>query len=122
MGINTAPDVEAITEVLTMYEELVKDLRENHDRYFARDMEAADAIERLQCFNALWQEAAKIAHEREPKWIPVTERLPEEDKTVLTFAKKHQCILLDWMHDNKWCCYGVADYWMSLPEPPEEET
>lgn len=31
-----------------MYDELVKDLRENHDKYFARDMQAADAIEELQ--------------------------------------------------------------------------
>lgn len=31
-----------------MYEELVKDLRENHDKYFARDMQAADAIEELE--------------------------------------------------------------------------
>ena len=31
-----------------MYDELVKDLRENHDKYFARDMQAADAIESLQ--------------------------------------------------------------------------
>ena len=30
-----------------MYDELVKDLRENHDKYFARDMQAADAIEEL---------------------------------------------------------------------------
>ena len=30
-----------------MYEELVKDLRENHDKYFARDMEASNAIEDL---------------------------------------------------------------------------
>ena len=30
-----------------MYEELVKDLRENHDKYFARDMEAANAIKDL---------------------------------------------------------------------------
>lgn len=30
-----------------MYEVLIKDLRENHDKYFARDMEAADAIAAL---------------------------------------------------------------------------
>ena len=30
-----------------MYDELIKDLRENHGKYFARDMEAADAIEEL---------------------------------------------------------------------------
>lgn len=30
-----------------MYEELVKSLRTDHDKYFARDMEAADAIEQM---------------------------------------------------------------------------
>lgn len=30
-----------------MYEDLVKSLRTDHDKYFARDMEAADAIEEL---------------------------------------------------------------------------
>ena len=28
-----------------MYEDLIKSLRTDHDKYFARDMEAADAIE-----------------------------------------------------------------------------
>jgi hypothetical protein len=31
----------------TLYDDLVNDLRENHDKYFARDMQAADAIEEL---------------------------------------------------------------------------
>lgn len=30
-----------------MYEGLVNSLRTDHDKYFARDMEAADAIEKL---------------------------------------------------------------------------
>ena len=30
-----------------MYDELVKSLRTDHDKYFARDMEAANAIEEL---------------------------------------------------------------------------
>ena len=30
-----------------MYEDLVKSLRTDHDKYFARDMDAADAIEEL---------------------------------------------------------------------------
>ena len=64
---------------------------------------AADVVERTQ-------------------WIPVSERLPKEEETVLTWGKEHQCILLDWMHDNKWCCFGGADYWMPLPEPPEKES
>ena len=37
-----------------MYDELVKDLRENHDKYFARDMQVADAIEELQATLCNW--------------------------------------------------------------------
>lgn len=37
-----------------MYDELVKVLRENHDKYFARDMQAADAIEELQATLCNW--------------------------------------------------------------------
>lgn len=36
-----------------MYEELIKSLREDHGKqYFARDMEAADAIKELAAFKA----------------------------------------------------------------------
>lgn len=83
------------------YDELVKDLRENHDKYFARDMQAADAIEELSraadaiphvceccigcevesggCDNAFVL-SPKRAKEylSKPSWIPVTERLPKE--------------------------------------------
>ena len=55
------------------------------------------------------------------RWISVEERLPEEDKTVLTWGKQG-VILLDWRHDNKWCCFGEVTHWMPLPEPPKEET
>ena len=120
-----------------MYEVLIAHLREcaKYDKSENTYKEAADAIERLKCFNALWQEAAKIAHEREPKWIPVTERLPE---------KPYGCMVIVW--DNP---YGGGDpflnyypeyigfdgeswndgdgekipfevvYWMKMPEIPE---
>lgn len=41
-----------------MYNELVKDLRENHDKYFARDMQAADAIEELSQLVSFYESAA----------------------------------------------------------------
>lgn len=56
----------------------------------------------------------------EPQWIPVTERLPREEETVLTWGNQ-ETILLDWRHDNKWCCFGEVTHWMPLPEPPKEE-
>jgi hypothetical protein len=73
-----------------MYEELVKDLRENHDKYFARDMQAADAIgqlvkdlERSKDFESFWQQEAEEALRRyqvaianKPQWIPAAEQLP----------------------------------------------
>lgn len=118
-----------------MYDKLVKDLRNmskmgvKYGMAAIKMRKAADAIEELCALCASLSKDCSEAiakylelWEKQPRWIPCSERLPEEDKTVLTFVKKHQCVLLDWMHDNKWCCFGVADYWMPLPEPPEEET
>ena len=118
-----------------MYDDLIKRLREaskmsealavllpNSDGSATAKLynEAAGAIEELEKCYQIMADAYETEVTKE-RWISATERLPEEDKTVLTFVKKHQCILLDWMHDNKWCCFGVADYWMPLPEPPKEE-
>ena len=117
-----------------MYEELVKLLRD-----YGRDCEngwtpgaIADAIERLQCFNALWQEAAIIAHEREPKWIPVTERLPNKSGRYLTVLEEngiqHMYVAI---FQNKFnlpagkMSHWKVTHWMPLPsapEPPKEET
>ena len=107
-----------------MYNELIKDLRENHDKYFARDMEAADAIEELnreyESVSASLNESVELLRKlQKTKWIPVTERLPREQETVLTYNKQG-AILLDWRHDNKWCCFGDVTHWMPLPEPPKE--
>ena len=64
-----------------------------------------------------------------PKWIPVTERLPEGGKKVIAtkmgtngefvFYGKH--CHGSWI-DLEWSCYryGVT-HWMPLPEPPKGE-
>lgn len=119
-----------------MYEELIHDLRLHHDTVvetYSKDgvkiaetiySQAANAIEELSEQLENETEYATALNSYVPQWIPVTERLPEEEKTVLTWGEEHQCILLDWIHDNKWCCFGDADYWMPLPqspEPPKEE-
>jgi len=87
---------------------------------------AADAIEEQQAaekkylsnISALETENQHLKRER--YWIPVTERLPKEEETVLAFGTLGVA-WLDWRHDNKWCCYGGVTHWMPLPTPPTAE-
>lgn len=73
-----------------MYDELVKRLRSECGLpYYSavKDMrEAADAIEELICEVADEHNRRVDAEERQ-RWIPVTERLPEEDTDVLVVRK-----------------------------------
>lgn len=75
-------------------------------------------------------EMAIQALQQEPKWIPVTERLPEEGLTVLILAENGQ-IEFGQRDENKWewLAESIADYWTEaeeviawqpLPEPYEE--
>ena len=65
-------------------------------------------------------------------WIPVTERLPEEDEeTELILANKGRWMVFSWFYDENWF-YTIdweddrehkserfVDYWMPLPLPPK---
>jgi hypothetical protein len=76
--------------------------------------EAADAIEEMS----------------KPRWIPVTERLPEKNVNVLCHLRsldtQSECCIIDHLKDGRW---WKAEYswnfevthWMPLPEPPKEE-
>ena len=59
------------------------------------------------------------------KWIPVTERLPENDEKVLcqTVTKKGQINMVIGFYDfERWCCGMNSNViaWMPLPELYEE--
>lgn len=110
-----------------MYDELIKRLR---------------SATTLPVMNALCQEAADAIEELTDrnvgKWIPVTERLPENvRKSYLCLTDTgYHCEVrwtnnvygLLWASGNKWgwSIFDVPQYckvthWMPLPEPPKEE-
>lgn len=97
---------------------------------------AADAIEELQAQIDGWIEQDRNALLKSiPKWIPVTDRLPENDQDVL--------VMVHWRdYPENMMCYGRKyktrwylwngelgelikgfdiTHWMQLPQPPEEE-
>ena len=67
-------------------------------------------------------------HYDEPKWIPVTERLPDERKWVLCQCRVNIRMVLRlqngyWHQDSEHeFMKGFVTHWMPLPEPPMEET
>lgn len=118
-----------------MYEELVKNLREN-----VKDgcsdctetapiiLQAADAIEELQ-ENLKKSELDNInltgwlAEEHAKHlWIPVTERLPEKYTRVLVYSKRIRLGRnIDFLNeDGDWNTIPEVSYWMPLPEPPKD--
>jgi len=65
------------------------------------------------------------------RWIPVTERLPENDQWALCFMKDKsfgtfsvfQWNYIDWQWNdgNEWFDEKDVTHWMPLPEPPKGE-
>lgn len=82
-------------------------------------LEAADAIERLSAV----VRAQKAVLEKFPRWIPVTERLPEKNGSYLVYVYG-DVTEMDFWH-GKW--HRLRDdytkavtHWMPIPTPPEE--
>lgn len=64
------------------------------------------------------------------KWIPVTERLPEQFSSVIVFRKTKTYSMLHYssalgfhFYDSEWGDVTVDNvtHWMPLPEPPKEK-
>ena len=147
----TAPTAAREWTVTEMYEELIKRLREraawinfpHHGEECPTEdamlmKQAADAIEELQGRSKVLEKVADKWCETVPKWIPVTERLPEEP---------YGCLAVVWDNTR----YGDGDmflnyypefvgwdgetwndadgeeipldvvYWMKMPQIPEPQ-
>lgn len=81
-------------------------------------------LEDGQSFYCISPEDVKILSSVTParRWIPVTEKLPKADETVLvSLAPLPNCIkqiAISSMFDNKtWKIKATVDAWMPLPEP-----
>ena len=134
MYITSAQTVGQICEVIPMYDELTGNLRAQATHFSVHDetslllLKAADAIEDL---SKTLDEEVEINTALEcnmPVWIPVTERLPEEEEVVLVFggasvytAKRHNKYgeLMWWKLNSRWH-YCNPTHWMPLPEPPKD--
>lgn len=127
-----------------MYEELVKRLNAysaKHECHGGITAEAADAIEELTALAEsykrsmeAWAETASKAIEQIPRWVSVTELLPDAyEDVLLQFPNNQAAGFCD--RDGCWGVYSgdgfyteVADnepkptHWAKkLPEPPKEE-
>lgn len=82
--------------------------------------QAADAIEEL----SVVVRAQKAVLDKFPRWIPVTERLPEEDGCYLVAVKndhKRRYSKTAWFSHDSWFARQDVTHWMPLPQPPKEE-
>lgn len=127
------------------YEELVKFLRSELCVPYTTMktmQEAADAIEELQKdlerskeYETFWEKEAnealkkfKVAVASKPRWIPVTEQLPEEYVNVLCYSRNKQYGCGEWSKEDNGTIYWsglngmIPTHWMPLQEPPKEET
>lgn len=132
--------------VKTMYDELILKLREDAEfleisskynntknEFAERISQAADAIEKLS-MRIHGDEAAIAGMKREiermvvadkPRWIPVTERLPNGNGKYLVSGKDKVwvCEFMILGDVGGWCNSAMnpcVKYWMPLPEHPKD--
>ena len=116
-----------------MYEELIQRLRETSMDFGEADhvsvmlLEAADVIEEEDTnFRHLERDYKDLCRYL-PKWIPVTERVPEPGLYLVRCNEVHKHLYrIAYCYNSVWYedCNDITEFvthWISLPEPPKEE-
>ena len=106
-----------------MYDELIEELRlESVNMHYEKTdcqlfAKAADAIEDLENRLNLWRQ------DKIRRWIPVTERLPEENYNCLVcddgFVEEGYRNMVGGWYDFHGDRLKFVTHWMPLPQPPE---
>lgn len=114
-----------------MYDKLCRQLRAMASTWgISLPREAADAIEELSNAQEKWIEQERNALLKSiPRWIPVTEWLPEEYEQVLTCDEHENIHIMSHTKRYKYPFginpehprYFMPKWWMPLPEPPKAE-
>lgn len=129
------------THILALQKEIAglrKAVRWVHDGLYLCDPEKNTVCKKSgckkQCFHTTFPEFADAWAETpapQLRWIPVTDRLPEDRSDVLVVAYWHERwgVYMGWCAPKRaeWSVHiGIGDrndvavtYWMPLPEPPE---
>lgn len=117
-----------------MYEDLINKLRELPHLLFVqlgehKDVvyQAADAIEELSRDLDCMNDANIALYGALPKWIPVTERLPDEYVSVLCYCSRNgQYGCGERCKEDNGTIYWIGlngmipTHWMPLPDPPKD--
>lgn len=108
-----------------MYNDLIKALRET-DFSDGCPCGAEPMCQNEDCIIA--QAADAIEELSKPKWIPVTERLPEVRTWVLCYCRANSFDVFrmtdegNWQYGNRSIYMkGYVTHWMPLPPAPKEE-
>ena len=101
---------EAAEALETLQQEL-QDERHRHDRYVDFELAQAEELRKLK---------------DQTRWIPVTERLPEESGEYLAYCGEFDGICVVYYEilktKSKWRTnWKQVTHWMPLPEPPKGE-
>lgn len=86
--------------------------------------------EHREAYNGLDEvnEACRMGMEalERQRWIPVSERVPEDEELVLTYKNGQFDVQVYEKRRNGWICggwfwsLGTVTHWMPLPKPPKE--
>ena len=123
-----------------MYDELVKRIWECASGECFNCSQYTETTNASVCSKELMKQAANAIEKlSKPRWIPVTERLPEEDGWYQVYApsysggsssglKNIKGNMYSAFKNGKWSIEvgyhkrpGCVKAWMPLPEPPKEE-